>query len=747
MHRVDSCASMKAGTDALNDLYTGSNIGWTTSTTGQASLNLDLGNVPAGDYAAFNNPGILFVGSGHEWHGTEIAPANSIAYYRTAHSEGDSIFDWTGSASTSLGYLNPGQTDPLRTSSDEIGSSGSTFTSANYAYGNRILATSDGVLVRFRQEVVLNATQDVTLYVAEKNGATWSTIFTRAFPAQTDGGYVFDSGIIELPIVSGRQYWFALHATGSVTFVREATSSAEYAAFGTWLGYGFTSGVPGIPSESGTTTALHQWIEVMAGGTTLPAIAITTAALPDGTNGTAYSAQLQATGGSGGYTWSLVSGSVPSGTSLSSFGLLAGTPTGTGLYSFTVRVTDAFGNTTTRALSVYVVGPTAVRFVTTFLPDGVVGQAYPDLHLEAEGGTAPYSFSIFSGALPAGLAIGPGSPPSWTLITGTPTTAAVYTFTLRVTDSAAHTSNRLFTVTVKPAGTPPYWIRRGLNGGELEDIAISPNWATDQTAYVTKAEGHRLFGTHDQGRTWQELNLGLGIAQGTWRGLAVSPTFNFNGANGVNKTVFGVYYSGTTSYVVRSTDGGASWTSYALPGYAYAFTHVLVISPNYATDGTLLVKFNLGFAVSTNYGVSWVQRAQNVDSLAFAPDGSLFASASTGADENYACMYSPDLGLTWNVRGLAWRGNYLEISPGFATDHTMFMFYDMLYHSTDGGYTWMDITRDLPTAVRNLVFQPQFDYATLAAQHLHHQRLGQEQYLSSSRWRQRLLPRELRNSG
>ena len=63
--------------------------------------------------------------------------------------------------------------------------------------------------------------------------------------------------------------------------------------------------------------------------------------LPGATPGVSYSHTFQASGGAGPYTWSLVSGSLPSGLNLSPSGVLAGTPATSGSYSFTVKVRDA----------------------------------------------------------------------------------------------------------------------------------------------------------------------------------------------------------------------------------------------------------------------------------------------------------------------------------------------------------------------------------------------------------------------
>ena len=68
---------------------------------------------------------------------------------------------------------------------------------------------------------------------------------------------------------------------------------------------------------------------------------ITTTTLPAGTVGTAYSQALAATGGTTPYIWTIAAGTLPAGLTLSSAGVLGGTPTTAGSATFTVRVTDA----------------------------------------------------------------------------------------------------------------------------------------------------------------------------------------------------------------------------------------------------------------------------------------------------------------------------------------------------------------------------------------------------------------------
>ncbi len=70
-------------------------------------------------------------------------------------------------------------------------------------------------------------------------------------------------------------------------------------------------------------------------------IAITTSSLPGGSVGAAYSASLQASGGTPPYSWSVVSGQLPSGISLSTSGVLSGTPTVAGSSYFSIMAKDS----------------------------------------------------------------------------------------------------------------------------------------------------------------------------------------------------------------------------------------------------------------------------------------------------------------------------------------------------------------------------------------------------------------------
>src|SRR6185295_14863809 len=80
------------------------------------------------------------------------------------------------------------------------------------------------------------------------------------------------------------------------------------------------------------------------------------------------------------------------------------------------------------------------------LPPGVVGVSYFQT-ITASGGTAPYTFAVTSGTLPAGLTLTTGG-----VLSGTPTTAGSSTVTITATDSLGCTGSIVYTIVIAPTG-------------------------------------------------------------------------------------------------------------------------------------------------------------------------------------------------------------------------------------------------------------------------------------------------------
>ncbi len=205
--------------------------------------------------------------------------------------------------------------------------------------------------------------------------------------------------------------------------------------------------VSGTPTAAGSSTFIVQVTDASSRTATKAltlqvsaSITITTTTLPGGTVGTSYSQQLSAAGGATPYAWTIASGSLPAGLTLSASGVISGTPTAAGSPSFTVRVTDAASRTATQSLTITV--SSSLTIGTTSLPGGIVGVGYSQ-QLAAAGGTTPYAWVVSSGTLPPGLSLS-----STGVLSGTPTTAGSVTFTVRVTDAASRTDTQALTLTV-----------------------------------------------------------------------------------------------------------------------------------------------------------------------------------------------------------------------------------------------------------------------------------------------------------
>ncbi|MEN6602559.1 MAG: Ig domain-containing protein, partial [Bryobacteraceae bacterium] len=201
-------------------------------------------------------------------------------------------------------------------------------------------------------------------------------------------------------------------------------------------------------------------------------LSITTSSFPNGMVGENYSTILAATGGTPPYEWSVTGGSLPDGLSLSSGGILSGSPAAAGASTFTVQVRDAQRLSTTRTLNLVIV-PALQITTTSPLQSGVAGNAY-STQFAAVGGTSPYTWTVTSGTLAPGLTLDASSG----LLEGTPTSTGTYSFAVTVADWGNHKVTANFTLTVAATlvittGSPlpngavasPYSTRLATTGG------------------------------------------------------------------------------------------------------------------------------------------------------------------------------------------------------------------------------------------------------------------------------------------
>ena len=219
-----------------------------------------------------------------------------------------------------------------------------------------------------------------------------------------------------------------------------------------------------VTDSSNPAQSATQALSILINLPTAPSITTTT--LPAVTEFTPYSQPIAVTGGHGALTFSNGVG-MPAGLSLnSSTGLITGTPSGPNGTSptFTVTVTDSSNppQSATKSFTILINLPPAPSITTTSLPNGSIGSVYGQTVAET-GGHGPFTWSIFSGTLPANLSINAATG----AITGTPTANVVASFTVQVTDSSNPPQSAQKALTITIAAAPLSVTTTGLPAGEV----------------------------------------------------------------------------------------------------------------------------------------------------------------------------------------------------------------------------------------------------------------------------------------
>jgi uncharacterized protein YhjY with autotransporter beta-barrel domain len=299
-------------------------------------------------------------------------------------------------------------------------------------------------------------------------------------------------------------------------------------------------------------------------------------ALPGALAGAAYSQTITASGGVGPLTLGVTAGSLPPGLTLDN-GVISGAPTATGTYNFTITATDSSGNAYTgaAAYSIAVSAP-AIDFSPPSLTNATVGQAYSQT-VTTSGGTAPYTFSLDSGALPAGLDLSTAG-----AITGTPTQGGSFPITIRATDSTSggtYSATQSYTLTVM---SPSIALGAGPLAGGTVGVAysetLSASGGTAGYSYqvtagslppgLTVSTGGVISGTSTGGGTYNftvtatDSSTGTGPYTGSSAySIVMGAPAIIVGPPSISNAQIGVAYSQT-----MTTSGGTAGYTYGLIG-------------------------------------------------------------------------------------------------------------------------------------------------------------------------------------
>lgn len=161
-----------------------------------------------------------------------------------------------------------------------------------------------------------------------------------------------------------------------------------------------------------------------------------------------YSLQLVASGAT---SYAIASGTLPAGLSMTSGGLISGTPSTVGGYGPVVINAIGPGGTVPRSFSGTVLAPAGPTWITTSPLDNTVTDAIHCTAFEATG-VGIVTYSVVSGTIPTGLCFDASG-----LMTFCPTTPGTFNFTVEATDNNG-TTPRPFQITVDaPAPLPPAW--------------------------------------------------------------------------------------------------------------------------------------------------------------------------------------------------------------------------------------------------------------------------------------------------
>lgn len=419
-------------------------------------------------------------------------------------------------------------------------------------------------------------------------------------------------------------------------------------------------------------------------------VTVNPATLPNGAVAAAYSQTITASGGVAPYSFAPTAGALPAGLSLSTGGVISGTPTAGGSFNFTVTATDSspfpgpFAGT--RAYTLTIAAPTIVLPATS-LAGGTLGAPYSATINAASGGTAPYAYTVTGGALPGGLGLNAASG----AITGTPSALGTFNFTITATDSSTGTgpytatqsyaittidvpptaNNSALTVAYNAAATN---VPLSLTGGAATAVAIgtAPTHGTAIAAGTAITYQPTAGYAGPDSFTYTASNTGGTSAPATVTVTVSDPVVTITASGGFSATV-GSPYTQTFTW-----NGGAQpWSGFQVTNLpaGLSITGTTANSVTVSGTPTQAGSFNLNASAtdsSTGNGPYSVGQAFTLTvaapGLSLAPAGPAF-SAPYGVAFSQGFTASGGIGPYTYVRtgalptGLSFSGNTVSGTP------------------------------------------------------------------------------------
>ena len=327
---------------------------------------------------------------------------------------------------------------------------------------------------------------------------------------------------------------------------------------------------PGITRPTGSS--LHILNNAISAGTTPNWTTPTT--LPEIAKNIPYTTTLVATDSEGtDIDYSIVSGTLPAGITLNNeTGVISGTYTGADFNTtnLLVRAVDTGGNTVDRTFRLFSLNPV---WVTGSQIN--IGTGAQNIQLQATDDTT-LVYSIESGSMPSGLSLSSSG-----LITGTASTSAVSTITVKITDVSGNFSSRTFTLDVFLVPSGASW------------IYLAENLSSDASTWTDSSGNNRTLTINGAGKS----KISAPAA---------------NGASQINPSLQMLATTSNFTLPVSTASSSDNWTFIHIARYAGAAQGRIFdgqpdnwLSGFYA--GSSGVSYQQGWQNETNvHGTNWV---------------------------------------------------------------------------------------------------------------------------------------------
>ncbi len=384
-------------------------------------------------------------------------------------------------------------------------------------------------------------------------------------------------------------------------------------------------------------------------------VTVSPGTLPNGTVATAYSQALSASGGVGPYSFSITAGALPAGLTLSSVGVLSGTPTAGGTFNFTVTATDSspfpgpFSGSQAYTLTI---APPTITLPATTLADGNLGTSYSATISAASGGTAPYSYAVTAGALPGGLTLNA----STGAITGTPSAHGTFNFSVTATDSSTgtgpYTATQAYALTVidAPPVANPASLTVAYNAAATNvplnitgGAAVTVSEVTPSQHGTVITSGNTLTYQPNPGYagpdsfTYSATNGGGTSAPATVTINVLDPVITITPSGGFSATV-GTPYTQTFSF----SGGATPWSGFQVTSLPAGLTVTGTTANTVTISGTptQVGSFNLNVSATDSSTGNGPYTVDQAFALTVAAPTLTLTPASTTFNPTYGAAYS-----------------------------------------------------------------------------------------------------------